>query len=114
MQVSIPDENGVLNEGHRETVARSGRAHATITIALCEDGLFRYGLEMMFSCGGFRFPIRNDDVGFTTMPEARLAAIEGMLRSMHRPFPSDPESVQQELRQITEQLESHLRQPSLF
>lgn len=114
MQVSTPNENGVLDEGHRETVARLGRAHGTITIALCEDGLFRYGLEMMYSYGGFSFPIRVNDVGFAAMSEARLAGIEKMLARMHRPFPSDPASVHEELRQLTEQLESHLRQPSLF
>ena len=114
MQVSIPNENGVLEEGLRETLARLGRAHATITIALCEDGHFRYGLEMMYSYGGFGFPIRVNGIGYPTMGEARLAAIERMLARMHRPFPSDPASVHEELRQLTEQLESRLRQPSLF
>jgi hypothetical protein len=110
----MPNENGILNEGHRETVARFGRAHATITIALCDDGLFRHGLEMMYSYGGFGFPIRVNDIGYSTMPEAQVAATERMLARMHRPSPSDPDSVHEELRQLTEQLECYLRQPSLF
>jgi hypothetical protein len=114
MQPSLPNENGALPAGHHETVARRGRSHATITFALCEDGLMRYGLDMMYSYGGFSFPIRDDDPGFPSLEAARLAAIEELLRQWHRPSPSDPASVQAELRDLREQAEAHLLQPSLF
>jgi len=114
MQVSRPNENGVLSEGCRETLARRGRAHASITIALCEGGQFRYGLDMLYSHGGFGFPIGINDEAFHSLASARNAAIEAMLRRFPRPFPSEPASVHEELRELREQLESHLRQPSLF
>lgn len=114
MQVSQPNEHGVLPDGHRETLAQRGRSHATISIALCEDGLFRYGLDMMYSYGGFAFPISIDGEGFSSLAAARAAAIEAMLRHWHTPFPSDSASVQAELQALREQVENHLRQPSLF
>jgi len=114
MQVRFPNEHGVLPEGHRETLAQRGRSHATIRIALCDDGLFRYGLDMMYSYGGFGFPISIDGEGFSSLAVARTAAIEAMLRQWHTPFPSDPASVQAELQELRAQVENHLRQPSLF
>jgi hypothetical protein len=114
MQVSHPNEHGVLPEGHTETLARHGRAHVTITFALCDDGQFRYGLSMMYSHGGFSTPISGSCQGFSSIEAARTAAIERMLCRWHSPFPSDPASVHEELRKLREQLESHLRQPSLF
>lgn len=114
MLPSIPNENGVLPAGHHETVARRDRSHASISFALCEDGLIRYGLDMMYSYGGFTTPICSDQCGFRTLETARVAAIEELLRRWHQPFPSDPASVQAELRDLREQVESHLRQPSLF
>lgn len=114
MQTSIPNEHGVLPAGHHETVARRDRSHASLSFALCEDGLIRYGLAMMYSHGGFAFPIKMDQPGFETLACARLAAIEELLQRWHQPFPSDPASVQAELRDLREQVEAHLRQPSLF
>lgn len=114
MQISQPNEHGVLPECHRETLARHGRAQATITIALCEEGQFRYGLDMMYSHGGFSFPIGIRDESFGTLQAARTAAIEAMLLHLHKPFPSEPDSVHAELRDLRQQLEAQLRQPSLF
>lgn len=114
MQVSRPNEHGVLPESHRETLARRNRAHATITFALSEDGQIRYGLEMLYSYGGFAFPISAGDEGYPTLEAARVEAIEEMLRHWHRPFPSEPASVHEELRVLREEVESHLAQPSLF
>jgi len=114
MQVSYPNEYGILPEGLSETLARHGRAHATINIALCEDGQFRYGMSLMYSHGGFSSPISASCQGFPSIEAARAAAIERMLSRWHSPFPSDPASVHDELRHLREQLEAHLRQPSLF
>jgi len=114
MQVSHPNEHDVLPEGHSETLARHGRAHATITFALCEDGQFRYGLSMTYSYGGFSMPISGSCQGSPSIEAARSAAIEEMLSRWHSPFPSDPASVREELRRLREQLEAQLQQPSLF
>lgn len=114
MKVRSSNLHDVLEATHSECLARQGRSHATIKFALCEYGLMRYGLDMMYSYGGFSFPIRDDGPGFPSLEAARLAAIEELLRQWHRPFPSDPASVQAELRDLREQVEGHLRQPSLF
>lgn len=80
MQVSQPNEHGVLPAGQREMLAQRGRSHAAITLALCDDGLYRYGLDMMYSLGGFGFPISATSQGFPTLDAARAAAIEDLLR----------------------------------
>jgi hypothetical protein len=40
--------------------------------------------------------------------------MEALLRRWPKPFPTDPSSVHDELRLMREQIESQLRQPSLF
>lgn len=114
MQVSRPNENGVLETGYREVVASRGRAYAAINIALREDGRYAYGLDMNYSHGGFSFPISDSGEAFATKEAARTAALNALLRHWHAPFPSEPQSVHDELRIMREQVESHLRQPSLF
>jgi hypothetical protein len=114
MDVSHPNEHGVLTDGHREIIAQRGRSHATIRITLCEDGRFRYGLDMMYSYGGFSFPITIDDESFDSLPSAREAAIEAMLLRFPEPFHSEPASVHAELSDLREQVTAHFRQPSLF
>lgn len=114
MKVNYPNEHGVLEPGHREIVASRGRAHAAVSIALREDGGFAYGLEMHYRHGGFSIPICIDRESFPTQEAARTAALGELLRRWHKPFASEPASVHEELRDLREQVESHLRQPSLF
>lgn len=114
MQPSKPNECGVLEAGCREVVARRGRAHAAITLALCDDGLYRFGVDMMYAHGGFSFPISTDSPGYPTPDAARTAALERLLRSWHTPFPSEPESVRRELVEMRQEIASRLQQPSLF
>lgn len=85
-----------------------------VNIALREDGRFGYGLEMNYSHGGFTFPICIDGESFPTMDAARTAALDELLRRWHKPVPSDPASVHEELCDLREQVESRLAQPSLF
>ncbi len=114
MKISTVNACGVLETGHSECLARRGRAHATVSFALCDDGQFRYGLSMMYSYGGFLSPIRADGPAFRSLDAARTAAIQELLLSWHKPYPSDPVSVHHELRELREQVEGHLIQPSLF
>jgi hypothetical protein len=100
MQVSHPNEHGVPPEGHCEIVASRGRSYASIRIAVCVDGQFRYGLDVMYSHGGFCSPICANSDGYPTLAAARTAAIEQMLRQWHTPFPSEPESIRVELPEI--------------
>jgi hypothetical protein len=94
------------------TVAKHGREYAAVRIVPCEDEQFRYGVDLHYSHGGFSFPIRGD--GFASLEQAKAAGIETLLRNMHKPFPSDPDSVKEELRQITQQLQDQLKQPAFL
>lgn len=114
MQVSHPNEHGVLPEGHREEVARHGRAYCAVNIALCDDGLFRFGIEMMYSHGGFSTPIFTDAEGYQSVDTARTAALTKLLDRWHKPFPSDPARVHEELRIMRERIEARLREPLLL
>ncbi|MCK6484506.1 MAG: hypothetical protein HUU22_02115 [Phycisphaerae bacterium] len=114
MQPSEPNDHGVLEPGHREFVATRGRAFAAVTIALCEDGLYRSGAELHYALGGFGFPITTHSPGYATLDAARMAGIECLLRAWHTPFPSDPDSVRAELSDMRSQIEDRLRQPSLL
>jgi hypothetical protein len=114
MKVSRPNDCGVLEPGYREVVASRARAYAAVNIALREDGRFAYGLEMNYSHGGFAFPICVDGESFATKEAACEAALGELLRRWHQPFASEPASVHDELRDLREQVESRLSQPSLF
>lgn len=114
MEISKPNENGVLETGRREVVATYGRFYAAVEFARCEDGLYRFGIELHYSYGGFGTPIFDTAEGFATEAAARTAALEELLRKWHQPFPSDPASVHEELRILREQVERQLSQPSLF
>ena len=114
MDIAKPNAHGVLPEGQRETVASRGRAYAAISFALGEDGKYRYGVELHYSIGGVMTPIRADDEGFATLDAARTAGLMELLRSWHEPNPSDANSVREELADMRRQIESHLRQPTLF
>ncbi len=114
MEVSKPNQYGVLETGRREVVATYGRFYAAVELALCEDGLYRSSVELFYSYGGFCSPIFDTAEGFATEAAARTAALEELLRKWHRPFPSEPASVHEELRILREQVERHLSQPSLF
>lgn len=114
MQPSKPYECGVLDAGLREVVATHGRGYAAIRIALCDDGLYRIGVEMHYAHGGFAFPVSIHAEGFATLDAGRTAALVLLLRSWHAPFPSETESVQAELADMRAQVEARLRQPTLF
>jgi hypothetical protein len=114
MQISIPNENGVLAPGHTEIVARQGRSNAAVHLALAEDRRYRYAVSLSYSYGGFGGPIRDDDEGYADVRSAKEAALAELWRKWHRPYPSDPQSVHDELRLMGEQIERQLWQPTLF
>lgn len=114
MDISKPNMNGVLAEGIHEVVARRNRAYAAVNIALCDDRLYRMSVEMSYSHGGFSGPITFHCPGYPTIEAARIAGLEELLRRWHTPFPSDPQSVHDELSDLKCQVEARLRQPTLF
>jgi len=52
----------------KATVARRGRSVASVEIAKCDDGLFRYATHILYSYGGFGGPITDDHEGYATTP----------------------------------------------
>jgi hypothetical protein len=114
MDISRPNENGVLDKDAHEVVARHARCYAAINTAFCEDGLYRHSVELHYSYGGFSSPIYIESPGYPTLDAARTAGLEELLRHWHPPFPSEPQSVHDELADLREQIELQLRQPSLF
>jgi hypothetical protein len=114
MDISTPNMNGVLPEGIHDVVARRNRAYAAVNVALCDDGLYRMSVEMQYSHGGFSGPITLNCPGYPTIEAARMAGLEELLRRWHKPFPSDPKTVFEELADMRQQIEAHLRQPMLF
>jgi hypothetical protein len=114
MEISTPNEFGAITPGHEEIVARHGRSFAAVNVALCEDGLYRCSTSQMYSYGGFTGPVFIGRPGFTRLADAITAGLDELLRRWHTPFPSEPQSVHEELNDMRRQLEAKLRQPSLF
>jgi hypothetical protein len=114
MEISTPNENGVLSKGSEEVVARRGRSNAVVSIALCDDGLYRQTVSLLYSYGGFCGPIRADDPGYGPLDDARTAGLEELLRRWPTAWVSEPQSVHDELADLRRQVEAQLRQPSLF
>jgi hypothetical protein len=114
MQISRSNQHGVLRATTTETVAQFGRSNAEIRLAFCEGGLFRYAISVLYSYGGYGGPIREDDPSFSTPDAARMAGLDELLHRWPKPFPSSPASVHDELAAMRHQVESRIRQPSLF
>ncbi len=94
-------------------LARKGRSYASVRVAQCRDGLYRFAIDFHYSYGGGCGPITDHGAGFPTMAAAKEGGAVALLRS----FPQgrgDPTSVQAELSALRRQLEDGLRQPSLF
>jgi hypothetical protein len=69
---------------------------------------------MMYSYGGHSSPVFISTPGYGTLPAAIDAGLEDLLRRWPAPFPFEPESVHDELNEMRQQIESRLKQPSLF
>ena len=113
MEISTPNEHGCLRGGVTEVVAHLGRSEAVVKIARCPDGAYRFSVGLTYSYGGFSGPITMDDEPYPTRTRHGMPVWRNSAR-WHKPFASDPQSVHDELRILREQIESQLRQPSLF
>jgi hypothetical protein len=114
LPISSANEFGVLEVTRTDVVAQHGRSYAAIKIARGNDGFYRYGLDLMYSYGGFGWSPHAADDGYATVNAATEAAIDELLRRWPKAFCSEPQSVREELSAMRSQAESHLRQPSLF
>jgi hypothetical protein len=108
------NENGVYLNYQTETVASRGRSVAEVKIAQCDDGLFRFATCIHYSYGGFSGPSTDKTDGFPTYRQAKTAGITELLEQFPKACGSEPQSVHSELKQMREQVERQLRQPSLF
>jgi hypothetical protein len=108
------NEHGAYEGGSVEELARRGRSYAVISICQCEDGLFRYGLDVMYSYGGFAFPISSSQKGFASASAAEEAGIIELLKRFPKAWENEPQSVHDELWDMKAQIEQNFCQPSLF
>jgi hypothetical protein len=109
-----PNEHGVYEAEIVEELARRDRSHATVEICQCEDGLYRYALDMAYSNGGFCSPITGHGEGYASPAAAKDAAVQRLLQRFPKTWASEPQSVHDELRELKTQIEDKLRQPTLF
>ena len=83
-------------------------------ICQCEDGLYRFALDMAYSYGGFGGPITGESEGYSSPNEAKDAATQRLLQRFPKAWASEPQSVHDELQALKTQIEDRLRQPTLF
>lgn len=114
MQISSLNKNGIYPDGASEQVATLGRSNASIDFALCDDGGYRYSINLSYSYGGFCSPIFASLPPFPTMDAARVAGLEDLLRNWPSGKNGEPQNVLDELSALRSQVEARLRQPSLF
>jgi hypothetical protein len=112
--MKTPNEHGVYEPDSIEELARRARSYAAVRLCQCEDGRYRYALDMAYSYGGFCSPITAAGEGFGTCSAAREAGTQELLRRFPKAWASEPQSVHDELREMKSQIEQHIRQPSLF
>lgn len=115
MEINKPNENGAMKAGYREVVARHGeRYFASVNVAWCEDALYRQSTSLMYSYGGHSGPVFISGHGYPSVAAALDAGLMELLRRWHTPFPSEPQSVHDELNDMRQQIEARLRQPMLL
>jgi hypothetical protein len=112
--MKTPNENGVYEPDTCEELAQCDRSYAAIKICQCDDGLFRYALDVTYSYGGFSGPISDHCDGYTDYKLAKDTGLKELLHRFPKAWESDPQSVRDELRHMKAQLEQHFRQPTLF
>ncbi len=109
-----PNENGVYTKYQTEAIARHNRSHASVEIARCTDGRYRFSVGVTYSYGGFSGPITDKGEGFEHYDDARRAGVAELLKRFPKPWPSDPHSVHAELEIMRKQVAECIRQPTLF
>ena len=112
--MSAPNACGVYEPQYTIELARIGRSVASITIAQCQDGQFRYATHLHYSYGGFSGPITDRSAGFASRRDAEDAALGDLVRRFPQTNASDPTSVHAELKALRARVEEVVRQPSLF
>ncbi len=110
---ATPNAHGVYPVQSREILATHGeRSHAAVELCYCDDGLYRYGLSLMYSYGGLAFPVCGE--GFATERAALEAGTSALLERFPNAHPQEPDSVHAELADLRAQVRAKFAQPSLF
>lgn len=112
--MQTPNENGVYAAEVTEELARKGRSFASVDLAQCDDGLWRFALHYQTSYSGGGGPITRRDEGYATLQAAKDAGTAATLARWPTGWPSDPDSVKAELAELRRQIEARQRQPMLF
>jgi hypothetical protein len=112
--MKTPNENGVYDAETTEELARVGRSYVAVDLCQCEDGRYRYALDMQYSYGGFCGPIFGRGEGYASPREAVEAATRELLRRFPKAWASEPQSVHDELRELKAQIDQRFSQPTLF
>ena len=99
-----PNKDGVYEPQIIEELARWGRSYARVEIAQCEDGLYRFSLDMSYSYGGFCGPITDSPTGYVTATLAKDEAMTTLLGRFPKAWASEPQSVHDELRELKAQI----------
>ena len=108
------NEHGVYEPERTEELARIGRSYAAARSCQCDDGLYRYALDVSYSYGGFCGPISTHGEGFPDYAAAKNSAIKELLAKFPKGFPTDLEHVRNELAALKAMVTDTFRQPTLF
>jgi hypothetical protein len=100
------NERGCYGAETTEELARCGRSYAAVKFCQCDDGRYRYALDMQYSYGGFCGPIFASGKGYTSSRAATDAAMRELLRRFPKTWASEPQSVHDELRELKAQIET--------
>ena len=112
--MQTPNKHGVYEPESIEEIARSGVASAVVWLCQCEDGLYRFSIELGYGIGGMSEPISSQQTGFETLDAARTAGIEELARRCPCCQPTHPYKVNQDITQLAALLRARLAQPSLL
>jgi hypothetical protein len=105
------NEHGVFSGAERETVARSGRVEAAVSVARSPAGLFACGAHFSSPYYGFGHLPSVWGRPFVSREEARRAAVEELLAGLEQAAASGPpgQRSREDYRRVREQLLGQLR-----
>jgi hypothetical protein len=105
------NDSGVFTNGEQETVAQSGPAEATVTVARSPAGLFAFGVNFVSPASGFGHAPRVWGRPFANREEARRAAIAELLAGLEEGAPAGAAGARgrEDCQRIREQLRAQLR-----
>jgi hypothetical protein len=109
------NDHGVFAGYAREVVAKAGRAVAEVGIYKVRDGVYVHCSHFMSPTEGFGYaPNVWDSESHETETQARQAAIAELLERIRDDVPAREKTAHEDVRQIRQQLQRLIAQPTLF